>query len=74
MKIRFYLDLTHGSLASPHGLWATTVPNMSFKEPGRKRIAFDVTIPDAILGVDYIAPEVSRPELVDVATPATPEK
>lgn len=65
MKLRFYVDLSYAALSNPAGLWATTVPNTTYKDPARKRIAFDVTIPDAILGVDYIAPEVSRPEVVD---------
>lgn len=65
MKLRFYLDLGPGSLTNPSGLWATTVPNTAYKDPTRKRIAFDVTIPDAILGVDYVAPEVSKPEVID---------
>lgn len=65
MKLRFYVDLSAAALSNPHGLWATTMPNTTYKDPTRKRIAFDVTIPDAILGVDYVAPEVSKPEVVD---------
>jgi hypothetical protein len=65
MKLRFYVDLSYAALINSAGLWATTVPNTAYKDPTRKRIAFDVTIPDAILGVDYVAPEVSKPEVID---------
>ena len=64
MKLRFYLDVFHGSLTSQYGVMAMTVPGK--KIPTAKRIAFDVTIPDAMLfDVDGFAPEVSKAEIIE---------
>jgi hypothetical protein len=64
MKLRFYVDLWPGLDPMRYGLNATTQPPV--KTDGWRRLAFDVAIPDNLLyEIDAIAPEVSRPEVVE---------
>lgn len=63
MKLRFYIDLWPGINPNAHSLTAWTIPPA--KTSTARRVAFDVTIPDAaIFDIDMIAPEVGRPEVV----------
>ena len=63
MKLRFYIDLWPGLDPARYAVFASTQP--CAKSEGCKRMAFDVAIPDSLLfGLDAVAPEVSRPELV----------
>ncbi len=63
MKIRMYIDLYPGADPAKWGLWAHSNP--SLKNEGNTRIAFDVTIPDAVLfQIDAYAPEVSAVEVL----------
>ena len=64
MKLRFYVDLWPGCDPARYGLMAMTQPGA--KTEGSKRVAFDVTIPDSLMfGVDAVAPEVSKTEVVE---------
>lgn len=63
MKIRMYMDLYGGLDPSKHYVSATNTPGE--KTESAKRIAFDVTIPDALLfSIDGFASEVSAVEVV----------
>jgi len=63
MKIRMYMDLYGGIDPSRSYVSASNIPLE--KSPSCKRIAFDVTIPDALIfGFDAIAPEVGNIEQV----------
>ena len=63
MKIRMYLDLYPGVDPARFGLLAYSSPLV--KSEGNTRIAFDVTIPDALLfQIDTYAPEVSAVEVL----------
>lgn len=63
MRVRFYIDLFPGIDPTKHNLCASTSPMI--KQPGVKRIAFDVAIPDALLfAIDDVSPEVGKAEEV----------
>ncbi len=63
MKIRMYMDLWLGLDPARSSVFATNTPGS--KIPNAKRIAFDVTVPDALIfDYDGIAPEVSQIGLV----------
>ena len=63
MKIRMYMDFWPGLDPARSTIYATNTPHV--KMATTKRIAFDVTIPDALIyDHDGIAPEVSQIGLV----------
>lgn len=63
MKLRFYVDLWPGVSPTAHSLCAWTVPPA--KTSTARRVAFDVTIPDALIfDIDAVAPEVGKPDVV----------
>lgn len=63
MKIRMYMDFWPGFNPTRDSIYATTTPTA--KQAAAKRIAFDVTVPDALIYEhDGIAPEVSQISLV----------
>lgn len=63
MKIRMYMDFWPGMNLAQNIIYATNIP--SAKLPENRRIAFDVTVPDAfIFHCDGVAPEVSQIDLV----------
>jgi hypothetical protein len=63
MKIRMYMDFWTGLDPARSSISATNTP--CSKVPNAKRIAFDVTVPDALIfDHDGVAPEVSPIGLV----------
>ena len=63
MKLRFYVDIFNGQDPNKHPLYACTSPTE--KQDNVTRVAFYVTIPDAVIfKFDAVAPEVSLAEVV----------
>ena len=56
MKVRFYADITPGTLP-PRDVWLAATRPIE-KQAGCVRIAFDVVIPENFIdGVDHYAPD-----------------